>query len=220
MHNPWFSLPYAPPYVLRNDAEAINQYNLTAKPQYQIELNMLPEPFLGRPDAPVVLLNLNPGVGEDDVQQHKELKFITLSRQNLFHIENVDYPFYLINPEIQDSPGYKWWYKRLKKLIEDCGHQAVANNVLCVELFPYHSASYKALDVESQEYSFHLVREAIKRNAIIVQMRSRTRWFKDMPELETYKNWYELNNPQQPYVTANNCPDGYEQIVNAISISD
>lgn len=216
MRNPWLSLPYVPPYVLKNDAEAIKKHNLTAKSEHVIELNMLPEPFLGRPDAPVILLNLNPGVGQDDVQQHKELKFITLSRQNLIHLENVDFPFYLINPEIQDSPGYEWWFKRLRSLIEDCGHQRVANNVLCVELFPYHSIRYKALTVESQDYSFYLVREAMKRNAVIIQMRSREKWFSHVPELQTYDNRYELSSVQAPYVTLKNCPDGYDKAVTAI----
>lgn len=188
MQNPWLDLPESPPYVLQEDFEAIRRYNRASKDMHFVELRMLPEPFLGCPNAPVVLLNLNPGVGEEDIEQHQQPDFIELSRQNLSHVDDVDYPFYLINPNIQQSPGYQWWYKRLRQLIEDCGHQKVAKSVLCVELFPYHSEKYKAIDVQSQDYSFYLVQQAMVRQAVIIQMRSRELWFKQIPELQSYEH--------------------------------
>ena len=220
MQNPWVKLPDSSPYVLEDDRNAIEVHNLTSKPIHQIELRMLPEPFLGQCNASVVLLNLNPGVAEGDIKQHSQADFIKLSRDNLNHIGDTEYPFYLLNPSIKTSPGYLWWYKRLRRLIEDCGHKQVAQNVLCVELFPYHSERYKALNVPSQGYSFYLVRQAIERNAIIIQMRSRQLWFKHVPELETYANWMEIGNPQSPYVSPNNLPTGYQTVVDAILLTD
>jgi len=102
-----------------------------------IHLELLPEPFLGAPTAPVVLLSLNPGYSPDDQQPHQDPTFQALSRASLVYAPG-QYPFVLLNPEVQ-APGRRWWESKLARLIEARGREAVARNVLCVEYFLYHS---------------------------------------------------------------------------------
>lgn len=216
MRNPWLDLPHDPPFVLEQDRAIIEKHNRTASAERFIHLNCLPEPFLGKPDAPVILLNLNPGFDPDDVRFHLEDRaFIERSRANLRH-EAQDYAFYLLDPAIEEAPGHRWWTSHLRGLVEACGRQTVARNVLCVEHFPYHSErfGFNGL-VPSQEYSFYLVREAIRRSALIVQMRSRRIWFEAIPELRDYPHWCELSSPQSAYVSPRNCPR-YNQVVERI----
>ncbi len=59
--NPWLHLPMTAPFVLAEDAPLVERFNLTASPDHRLDLTLLPEPFLGLPSAPVVLLGLNPG---------------------------------------------------------------------------------------------------------------------------------------------------------------
>jgi len=69
------------------------------------------------------------------------------------------------------------------------------------------------ISIPSQAYSFYLVQQAMKRNALIIQMRSRRVWQNAIPELSDYRHYYVLKNPQNPVVSENNCPDGYPEIL-------
>jgi hypothetical protein len=160
---------------------------------------------------------LNPGFATTDYPFHKEnAYFIDICRKNLAHAP-TDYPFYLLDPQIADAPGAKWWSQRLKRLIQASDRKTVAQNILVVELFPYHSESFGFKGIlPSQHYSFHLVRAAIARNAVIIQMRSQRQWFEVIPELRSYSNYFMLNNVQQVYVTPNNCPEGYPHILEVL----
>ena len=59
--NPWVDLPEESPFVLHGDAAAIARFNARANERHRIRLDVLPEPFIGRPDAPLVLLNRTAG---------------------------------------------------------------------------------------------------------------------------------------------------------------
>jgi hypothetical protein len=67
IENPWCHLPDEAPFVLPGDKERIDEFNervgATSKSFLQIT-KLLPEPFIGDPNAPVVLLSNNPGVGK------------------------------------------------------------------------------------------------------------------------------------------------------------
>src|SRR6516162_2449817 len=63
--NPWVHVPVDPPYVLLEDARAVGEFNASAGEAHQLQINkLLPEPFVGDPAAPVLLLSNNPGFGE------------------------------------------------------------------------------------------------------------------------------------------------------------
>jgi len=214
--NPWLELPTSAPYVLPEDGAAIEAFNRTAQTATRYDLTLLPEPFLGRTDAPVVVLCLNPGWSPDGPIGHKEPNFIRRSRENLLHAESA-YPFHLLDPALH-PPGHRWWGNKLRRPIEEVGLETVANKVLCVEYFPYHSDQFsgRTPSVPSQEYGFALVRDAIARDAVIVVMRSLTRWLAAVPELASYSRRYGLRSVQNVTISPKNCPDGYAAVIDAL----
>ncbi|MCG3179572.1 MAG: hypothetical protein BIFFINMI_01910 [Phycisphaerae bacterium] len=214
--NPWRKLPESEPYVLPDDAAALAKFNATVPARFEVHTELLPEPFIGRPDAPVVLLNLNPGYSPNDWKNHTDPAFATKARGNLLH-KRTDYPFYLFDPSESRSLGFKWWQRKLRALVDDCGRKAVAQSVLCVEYFPYHSQHYAGprLAVPSQQYSFDLVRSAIRREAMIVIMRSEALWHRAVPELQSYGQAFTVHSVQNPSISPKNCP-GYQKVVEAI----
>src|SRR6266568_3689101 len=68
-------------------------------------------------------------------------------------------------------------------------------------------------------YSFYLVQEAMKRNALIIQMRSKRVWQETLPELMSYNNYYVLRNPRNPAISHYNCPDGFPEMTKILSRS-
>uniref|UniRef100_E6PIT0 Uncharacterized protein n=1 Tax=mine drainage metagenome TaxID=410659 RepID=E6PIT0_9ZZZZ len=90
--------------------------------------------------------------------------------------------------------------------------------MLCLEYFGYHSRSFDRTipRVPTQKYSFELLRQAIRRDATIIVMRSRDLWFAAVPELID-ANAFTLNSWQSVYITEANCPKGYADIVRRLS---
>ena len=219
MRNPWIDLPDRPPHVLPSEDAAVARLNFGAHPDVAVHLELLPEPYLGHPQAPVVILNLNPGFDERDIPFHSmDPLFREISRKNLLH-QPQDYPFYLLDPRISASLGHQWWIKKLKEPIRVAGLQPVATRVLCVEYFPYHSRRYPPIreTLESQRYGFQLVRDAIGRGALIVIMRGQKRWLEAVPELANHGRVYKLNSVQNVAISPGNCPGGFSEIVSALS---
>jgi len=211
--NPWNTLPATAPFVLAADRDAVAAFNQQAKQEHVIDIGLLPEPFLGSPDAPIVLLGLNPGWSCEDSRWYATPEFSRLCRASLAH-EAVDFPFYLLNPAISGAPGARWWAAKLGALIKDVNLATVACNVLCVEFFPYHSVRYghKTPRLSSQEYGFELVRRALARKALVVLMRGRKRWIEAVPQLAEYPLLYQLRSAQNVSISAKNCPGGYPEI--------
>lgn len=214
MRNPWQDLPESSPYLLQSDRNSVLLHNKRVESDYQIRYEVLPEPYLGRPNAPVMLLGLNPGFKDEDLIFYEQEHVRKLWRKNILH-EDMEYPFYLLDPSLDPNlGGTKWWQKKLKELISMAGGKNVANNICCVEFFPYHSLKYKGLKktVGSQVYGFYLVHQAIQNGTTIIVMRKEKQWLDAVPELSQYKKLYHLNNNQQPYISRNNCPLGFPVI--------
>lgn len=220
MKNPWLDLPKTTPFLLKSDMDLIDAFNERARDSRRIHTELLPEPFLGNPTAPVMLLGLNPGFSTDDEIHHSIPEFARMSRANLEH-QGSDYPFHLLNPRIS-GPGREWWERRLTPILNCAPRQVVAQRICCVEYFPYHTQrfSHKRLHLKSQEYSFHLVRNAMRRNAIVVLMRSRRLWFEAIPELKKHPKLFVLNSPQNTIISRNNCPDGFDVICRTIKAAE
>lgn len=214
--NPWVNLPRQSPFVLPGDKDAISQFNSTkADHESLIHTEILPEPFLGNRNAPVVLLNLNPGFKEKDTEWHANPEFARRNRANLCH-KRVEYPFYLLDPEIERT---QWWEQRLKPLIDRVGSaKTVAERVFCVEFFPYHSRKFRHRNViaPSRAYSLALVRRAIARKAVILLMRGGRYWLGQIPELAEYEKFFASQNPRKPYISPGNFRKGFEAAVRAI----
>jgi hypothetical protein len=106
----------------------------------------------------------------------------------------------------------------LRDLIEVVGIGAVAKKVMCVEHFPYKSTKYKALGatLPSQQYSFEIVREAIRQRKQIVVMRSERIWLESVPALRSYP-YIRLTNNQKPYLSrAQMTEEHFKRILTAL----
>jgi len=203
-HNPWRHLPASPPYLLPEDLDMVTAFNARTTEKTRYDLALFPEPFFGRPDAPVVVLALNPGWHETDVQLHSNPDFASKARRSLTHTLEL-YPFLHLQPGAQ-TLGARYWNRKTRQLIETVGFDAVAKNLLCIQYFPYHSREYKpsAVSAPSQRYSFGLLRAAIGRQAEVVVMRSRRLWCLAVPELDSYAHLHVVRNPRNPALSPRN----------------
>jgi len=219
--NPWIALPPCAPYILSQDEALLHQFHSKGpRDEYQIRSELVPEPYLGKPDAPVVLLNLNPGFDMADVVHHEDSRFASRSRDNLEH-RRVEYPFYLLDPSI-NAPGRRWWDRKLGALIQQFGENGrsiVANTVFCVEFFPYHSKKFnhRSLKLPSQCYSFELVMRAAQRDAVILVMRGKRLWLEQLEILRTYSRLYTASSVQNPTISRANYGTGFDAALRAIS---
>jgi len=215
MDNPWVKLPLAPPFFLPDEQQPIQDFNASVGDIHFIRPELMPEPYLGNLNAPVVLLNLNPGFDDREIPFHNQDEyFFQRCRDNLLHIPG-EYPFYLLDPRISQSLGHKWWIKRLKDPIKAAGIWAVANKLFCVEYFPYHSKRFRSMNgvLDSQRYSFSLVEAALQRNALVIIMRGKKLWIEAVPALVHYPKLFQLRNPRNVDVSRGNCPDGYQELI-------
>jgi hypothetical protein len=219
IQNPWERLPQLAPFILPEDAARVASFNESAPEDLRLHLDVLPEPFVGRREAPVVLLNLNPGYSPEGPRFHGDPSFAARLRRNLLHLP-AEYPLYLLDPEVT-GPGHDWWKSKLRHLIKQVGYRGVANGVLCVEYFPYHSRRFKhgRLSLPSQQYSFSLVREVLERQAVVILLRGRRLWFRAVPELQSYP-LYRVKNWRKPTISPRNCPEGFERAVEVLKAGE
>jgi hypothetical protein len=116
LSNPWTALKTRP-YVSEEDLDRINAHNEKySKTEFEIMTDVVPEPFIGNPLAPIWLLNLNPGFTPSDLD-HTE-KTIAMQKQSAALEANE---FWYINPEYASAAGYSWWTRTLKGPIKDYG---------------------------------------------------------------------------------------------------
>jgi len=199
--------------------EAFNNNLAIGKANHIIRLDVIPEPFLGNPNADVIYLSLNPGYKEEEVKFHKQRDF----REKLLKtIKKPENHFYLANEF--NCKGRKWWEKALRGVAVEKkrvnpkwgpeeirnNYRIIAKNLFCIEYFPYHSKKFAhgALRLPSQGYSFHLVRQAIERGACIICARGKEYWLGAIPELTKYKNLFYLKNPRASSISRDNLMKG------------
>jgi hypothetical protein len=224
--NPWQMLGPGSPYLLDIDAALVNGFN-QGLPAHHAHFNvrtkeLIPEPFVGNRNAPVLLLSNNPGVGKD-FEFKQSRSFMDKMRRNLAH-ERLAYPFIYLDPELFGDRK-TWWRSKVKQLIKAFDEPTIAKSVLNVVLFPYASRRFGhgklASILPSQKYSFRLVSDAVKRGAAVVHLRrgkSRLRrWEEGVPELVGYDRRFVVNS-QNASVSKKNC-DEFEEIVRAIETS-
>ncbi len=215
--NPWSELlTHDAPHVLQQDLPIVEAFNkrYAHDPDIKIQSHLLPEPFIGDPSARVYLLNLNPGYSPEDDDWHCKPVYRNAIIENLGH-KPAEYPFYFLDPRLQDAPGSAWWRRRSRWWIRDVGPKTLARNLFCAELFPYHSRRYRPVPkrissdrlVPSSAYVGHLVREAIRdrdHQPMVVAMRAPRRWCELIPGLGDYSKLFRIRNPQNVSLSPNN----------------
>lgn len=223
MQNPWLNLPRHNSYLLQQDTNQVKWFNRGRDSRYFVHDELLPEPFIGRLDAPLVMLSKNPGfTAEDDskwpggdAKVHSDEKYAEALWRNL-HALPVEFPFYPLNPAfVRSTPGGVWWAARTYALRKKVGDTRVAGNLLAIEYFPYHSKRFhpRTPRVPSQDYTRHLVCSAMERGSVIVLTRGRRLWFELVPELQNYSRLYKTNSTGAVHLTERNLtPDGWRAV--------
>jgi len=218
MDNPWLRLPEKEPFILAGDFAIFRKNNIDLI-KIGVHPEILPVPYLGDFNkASIVLLCLNPGYNKtlDDLA-YSDKDYLNQSMKSL--IFSSDPPFYCLDERFSFTGGYIWWKKILKYLIKIFENKKISQELICIQYFPYHSKKYYHLPftLPSQYYSFYLVKQAIKKNKVIIIMRSKKLWLKAVPELKEY-NYIELKNFRRPYLTKNNLinKSDYIKIIKAL----
>lgn len=221
--NPWLSLSEQPPFVLPSDVSQLTAYSEQPS-DTAYRLHLPPLPFQGRPDAPVVLLGLNPGYAESDETRHMAPYFVETNFRNYRHDATMPYPLFFLDPAIEGgapAAGQQWWHRRLKHLRAKYNDKLLAQAILNVQYAPYRSTAYKPTKrhLDSQEYGFSLVQQAIKRHALIIALRSVRLWQEAVPELKDYDRFYELTNPRNPVLSEQQLgSEGYRALLAELAI--
>src|SRR4051794_18645699 len=200
--NPWKRLGFAAPLVLEDDLPLIESYNTRHKGSlFEIITDILPEPFIGSPAAPIWLLSLNPGFHPDD-RNVGELHKVT-QRANLL-LESKS--FWGADP-VGPTPGHAWWRKYLGELIRARGSDWCMSNLFVAELFPYHSARFKwHAHLPSHTFTRDLVRWGCLTGKRFIVMRQTKRWLELVPELGRARRT-ELRNKRNAWISRKNLVD-------------
>ena len=225
VNNPWQDLPQSAPYLLPGDRAAVEQFNskLTPEDKHRLRTYLPPLPFQGRIDAPIVLLGLNPGYAELDDVKHVTPAFLEANRRNYAH-ESADYPFFFLDPQYAGDAGQKWWHTRLGRLRQESKHKGafsdkqLTKSLLSVQYFPYRSQEFKQMTkLDSQQYGFALVKQAMDHNAVIILLRSRTLWESAVEGLAQYCNLLAASNERNPVLSPEQLgEEGWQKLVTAL----
>ena len=223
--NPWDGLSPSEPLVLASDCLAVEVYNERAQErghlQHLIHTNLIPEPFFGPFDAPVVVLLLNPSVSEQDAQAHADpaLRERLLANLRRDAPEERQQAHVHLTADIA-YPGADWWGDAVNRLTREVidgrrlTRERIATRLLAVQFFPYHSQTFDhgLLRLPSQDFGFALVRRAIARDALII-MRGAKYWLGAVPELARHPAVALLNAPINAALTPGKIGDAaYRQL--------
>lgn len=122
----------------------------------RLHLGLLPQPFCGDlRRASVYVLLLNPGLGPSDyfgeykVKRYRHALVATLKQE--FQPGSV--PFLFLDPQFAWHGGFGWWHGKLAGVIGRlarvwsvpfaAARMRLGNELASIELFPYHSASFR-----------------------------------------------------------------------------
>lgn len=193
MRNPWLDLnlrTYAPRYVNPIDEAMVDAYEIKQRgPEFQLATHLLPEPWVGRLDAPVVMLLANPGVAEREEDPNWSPSPAERHRaQASLRQKPLSTPYYWLDEELADTDGYAWADHLLKRLVADVGREAVAHNLVTLSSHAYHSHMFddRFRALPSQRFTVAALRRAMAKDALVIAVRARKYWFAAVPELEQY----------------------------------
>ena len=128
------------------------------------------------------------------------------------------YPFYHLNKNYPENPGLNYWKKKLKLPLKELGFYSCSQGFLALQLFPYKTKIFRNMEIlPSFAFTKMLLMEAIRRDAIVIQMYSATRWENNVPELKSYKKRFTCRNYRTPTISPKNIGDrAYLQVIDAI----
>lgn len=206
-----------PEFVLPADEPYIRAFHRHEPPERQFRLDLPPDPWLGRWDAPVVVLLQNPSLSDDDRPVFERPEVRAANRRNLAE-EAGQVPHYWLDDSLSDTYSGRWWRRTLGRLVSRFGAAHVAMSVLAVEMYGYRTRAFGALPVTlpSQQYALRLVANAISRQATIVLPRAAPLWEVTYPELDGYRRLIHGRSRNAVLSADNLDHGGFQEIVSAI----
>jgi hypothetical protein len=221
MKNPWLNFNISGDMVHQLDRDSFSLHNASVVADYKFLPQLAPEPWIGDPEAKLLVLLANPGATRGDVLGKKQEGADLINQLSIANLNHSikDYPHFFFNPILEGTDGHTWYKKRFGHLIEATSAQNVSKKVLSCELVPYHSFSWKKPRVmpPTQSYTFEIVRNAIERGAVILIGRGKADWFKNVPELSKYKRYFQPASAQCAYISPKNYGKNYREILSSIS---
>ena len=221
MENPWLQLPASPPFVLPADHPRIEAFNKRLRPNQakcRLDLSLHPAPWMGNPEAPLVVLSRNPSISPGDREAHQNRDYVAALRANIQDDPGGQAVVGLLE-RFRYTPTGVYWRPRFKDLIEHIGSSdKLARRVLIVEFHGYRSeGEYRPITLPSQPYGFELVRAAVVRQATIVFLVGNRLWRDAVAELRVYPNVLQVRSPIRSYLTPRNLgPEGFERVLAAL----
>lgn len=221
MDNPWLLLPAAQPFVVQADAAVVAAFNRKyAGTPYALHTELPPEPFSGRLDAPVVLLDFHPDYRGNDaaIMPGNEEFSLSMKKTRGFIVQK--YPFYHLNPCFEaGNDGYGYWVKKIKEVVKaGFSLKVCSNSFLLLQLYPYKSKQCDRCRLfPSFAFTRHILLAAMQRRALVVQLRSRKKWEDAVPELETYPHRIHGHSPRQATLSPGNLgSEGWRLLLSAL----
>lgn len=215
VENPWTALPASAPFVLPSDVTAVTAFNdrRAESDCTHLRLGLLPEPFLGRPDAPIVLLRAGPGFTPDDIHFTDHDGGREVWRRNVLH-QPLEYPFYPLDPALAWAEHAMWWRRKLRRVLARFDERTVANNLLSIGAVPYHAYRYRGSSpvLPSQRYSLDLVERAIDRDALILMSNTVRYWLDAVPRLHGYPHLHIARVARGGHITPGYYPEGFAHL--------
>jgi hypothetical protein len=122
----------------------------------RLHLGLLPIPFVGDlRRAKIYILLLNPGLGPHDYYGESEVPAYrnALLRNLKQSFRGRTIPFLFLDPQFAWHGGFGWWHGKLSAVIDHLSshwrtafseaRSRLGQVLAAIELFPYHSASFK-----------------------------------------------------------------------------
>jgi len=216
IENPWrtFSPTESEPKVHSTDLPFFQGFNKgmgarkgSDKKNYLLVEHLEPHPYLGNPEANVLVLMANPGVNDKE----KNPKFrmnknkLEQNRKNLRHEDLESFRSRIDSPNEPEMES-TWFKPRVRELVAATSVDRVTRGLFLVNFHAYHSRSWHPIPFTfpTQHYSFNLVSKAVRRDALIIMSRNMLGWFTAVPELFDHKNRVEFESTRSVYLTEGN----------------
>ena len=197
---------------------------VTSKDSYLLAEHLEPFPYLGNPLANVFMLMANPGISKKEEKKSFKMndEKIIYSRKNL-RLEDLESMRTRIESTENSELESVWLKPRVRELVEKTSVQRVTKGLFLVNFHAYHSKSWYPIPFTfpTQHYSFHLISEAIKREAVIIMGRNKLGWLTAIPGLFEYKketrNVIEFDSARSLYISEGNLrPDSFKKILDRL----
>lgn len=187
-------------------AQAFNK-GIEGRDEYKLAEHLEPYPYLGNPTANIFVLLANPGISrrEADPGFRTNPENVNRNLRNLRH-ESADSLLSWVHSPDNPERESDWLIPRIRQVVHETSLERVSSGLFLINYHPYNSKSWYPIPFifETQRYSFHLVNEAMRRNALIVMSRNVLGWFTAIPGLYEYENRVKFRSSRSVHISQEN----------------